>query len=63
VLKAVGQKGGVVGVVGYPAFVSTKKRPSLQASVAVIATTEKVGVTTGMDLDGRINGDKDEMRG
>jgi len=53
VLKAVGQKGGVVGVVGYPDFVSTKKRPTMDDMIRMTDhIVELVGidhVAVGMD--------------
>jgi len=46
VLKAVGQKGGVVGVVGYPDFVSTKKRPTMED---MIRMTDHIVELVGID--------------
>ena len=46
VLKAVGQKGGVVGVVGYPDFVSTKKRPTMDD---MIRMTDHIVELVGID--------------
>lgn len=46
VLKAVGQKGGVVGVVGYPEFVSTKQRPTMDD---MIRMTDHIVDLVGID--------------
>ena len=53
VLKAIGQKGGVVGVCGWPPFVSTKKRPTMEDLIRMTDyLVELIGVdhlAIGMD--------------
>ena len=60
VLKAIAAKGGSAGAVGYPAFVSKNKRPSMDDMVGMIDyMVELMGVdhvTCGIDYDATTNG-------
>ncbi|RXP60914.1 hypothetical protein EC396_04470 [Lutibacter sp. HS1-25] len=60
VLKAIAANGGSAGVVGYPAFVSKNKQPSMDDMIGMIDYMVNLmgidHVTCGLDYDGTTNG-------